>query len=145
MKSYKAMLPIWLRYAAASLLLTGSAALATELGELCWMTERGTLLRFSVSEAGPGHYTYIGTFDDADGAAFAIVGHVAVSGGALVGSFSGAKSSADKFKTAIYRVAFDPATLAGTAEGIRHSANSVYGATANGEYRVHTLTPTRCT
>ncbi|TRZ65809.1 MAG: hypothetical protein D4S02_07895 [Rhodocyclaceae bacterium] len=129
---------------AGSMLLAGADAAATELGELCWMTEKGTLLRFSVSESGPGHYTYTGTFDDADGAAFAVVGHVSVSGGTLIGSFSGAKSSADKFKTAIYRVAFDPGTLAGTAEGIRHSANNAYGSPASGEYRIHTLTPTHC-
>lgn len=132
--------------AAGGLLVMGIDATAAELGEICWMTEKGTLLRFSVSESGPGHYTYTGTFDDADGAAFAIVGHVAVSGGALVGSFSGAKSSpSDKFKTAIYRVSLDPGTLAGTAEGIRHSANPAYGSAASGEYRTHTLTPTRCT
>ena len=130
---------------AGSLLLAGADAAATELGELCWMTERGTLLRFSVSESGPGHYTYTGTFDDADGAAFAIVGHVSVAGGTLIGAFSGAKSSpSDKFKTAIYRVALDPGTLTGTAEGIRRSANPVYGSAASGEYRAHTLTPTHC-
>jgi len=143
MRHYKHTL---LRFATVGcLLLAGGDATATELGEVCWMTEKGTLLRFSVSEAGPGHYTYTGTFDDADGAAFAIVGHVAVSGGALIGSFSGAKSSVDKFKTAIYRVAFDPGTLAGTAEGIRHAAADANGSAAAGEYRMHTLTPTRCT
>ena len=127
-----------------SLLLAGADAAATELGDVCWTTEKGTLLRFSISEAGPGHYTYTGVFDDGDGAAFAIVGHVALSGGTLIGSFSGAKTSADKFKTAIYRVAFDPASLNGSAEGIRHSAANVYGSPASGEYRNHTLTLTRC-
>ncbi|MDP2795659.1 MAG: hypothetical protein Q8O25_16515 [Sulfurisoma sp.] len=127
-----------------SLLFTGMDAVAAELGEVCWMTESGTLLRFSVSEAGPGHYTYTGMFDDADGAAFAIVGHVVFSGGTLIGSFSGAKSSVGRFKTGIYRVALDPGTLAGTAEGIRHAADSVYGSAAFGEYRTHTLTPTHC-
>ena len=128
----------------ASMLLAVADAAATELGDVCWTTEKGTLLRFSVSEAGPGHFTYTGMFDDGDGAAFAIVGHVALSGGTLIGSFSGAKTSADKLKTAIYRVAFDPGTLAGSAEGIRHSSANVYGSPASGEYRSHALTPASC-
>ena len=130
--------------AIGSLLLAGADAAAAELGDVCWMTEKGTILRFSVSEAGPGHYTYTGMFDDGDAASFAISGHVAVSGAGLVGSFSGSKSGANNLKTAIYRVTFDLATLGGSAEGIRHAAANVYGSPASGEYRNHTLTPTGC-
>lgn len=126
-----------------SQLFAGADAVAAELGTLCWQTESGKVLRFSVTEAGTGHYTYTGMFVDTDGAEFAIVGHVESTGGALVGSFSGAKTTADNFKTAIYRVTFNPGTLAGSGEGIRQRYDR---ATANvsTEYRSHTLTPTTC-
>lgn len=121
----------------------GVVATATEIADVCWLTEAGTVLRFSVSEAGPGHYTYTGMFDDNDGAAFAISGHVESTGGALVGSFSGAKTTAETFKTAIYRVTFDPGTLVGTGEGIRQRYDRST-ASISTDYRIHTLTSTSC-
>lgn len=127
-----------------NLLFAGGNAVATELGTLCWQTESGNLLRFSVSEAGPGHYTYTGMFADTDGAEFAIVGHVEATGGALVGSFSGAKTTADNFKTAIYRVTFNPGTMVGFGEGIRQRYDRA-STNVSTEYRTHTLTPTTCT
>lgn len=127
----------------ANLLFACGGAAAAELGSLCWLTEAGTLLRFSVTEAGPGHYTYTGAFDDNDGAAFAISGHAEVSGGMLVGSFSGSKTSASNFRTAIYRVTIDPATLAGSGEGIRHSYDRLT-ANISTAYRSHTLVFTPC-
>ncbi|MFZ5774722.1 MAG: hypothetical protein ACOY3Z_04485 [Thermodesulfobacteriota bacterium] len=124
-------------------LLGGTTAPAAELGDFCWTTETGNLLRFSISEAGAGHYTYTGMFVDSDGAAFAVIGHVESVGGELVGSFSGAKTAADEFKTAIYRVTLDPATLSGSGEGIRQKYNRSTAAIST-DYRTHTLTPTAC-
>ncbi len=126
-----------------NLLFVGGNATAAELGNLCWLTESGTLLRFSVSESGPGHYTYTGMFDDSDGAAYAISGHVESSGGTLIGSFSGAKTTTDTFKTAIYRVTFDPSTLAGSGEGIRQRYDRTT-TNISTDYRTHTLTYTSC-
>lgn len=124
-------------------LLVGWNAAAAEIGDFCWQTESGNLMRFSVSEAGPGHFTYTGMFTDTDGADFAILGHVAVVGSSIVGSFSGAKTAADKFKTAIYRVTFNPATLVGSGEGIRQVYDRLTAGTST-DYKVHTLTPTPC-
>lgn len=126
-----------------NLLLAAWNATAAELGDVCWQTEAGTTLRFSVSETGPGHYTYTGMFDDNDGAAFAISGHVESSGGTLIGSFSGAKTAATTFKTAIYRVTFDPVTFAGSAEGIRQRYDRSTTSVST-DYRTHTLTYTTC-
>lgn len=127
----------------ANLLFAGGSATAAELGNVCWLTEAGTLLRFSVTEAGPGRYTYTGIFDDNDGAAFAISGHAEAIGGVLIGSFSGSKTSAGTFRTAIYRVTVDPGTLAGSGEGIRHSYDRLT-ASVSTAYRSHTLAPTPC-
>lgn len=128
--------------ATAILLLAGGAAAAAEIGNVCWQTEKGTLLRFSISEAGAGHYTYTGMFDDGDGARFAISGAVEIDGNTLVGSFSGSKTTSSDFKTAIYRVMFD-GNLVGTAEGIRHKYDRS-GAFVSSDYRSHTLTPKPC-
>ena len=125
------------------LLLGGWDAAALEIGDYCWNTESGKLLRFSVSEAGTGHYTYTGMFTDTDGAGLAIIGHVRVEGGALVGSFSGSKTTPGVFKTFIHSVTFNPGTFVGSSEGIRHSYDRLT-TTVSTEYRTHTLTPTTC-
>jgi len=126
-----------------TLLLVGWNANAVELGDFCWNTEQGRLLRFSVSEAGVGHYTYTGVFTDTDGADFAVIGHVRLVGGVLIGSFSGSKSTVSDFKTGIFSVTLNPVTLIGSAEGIRQMY--VRGsATLSSDYRTHTLTHTLC-
>lgn len=127
----------------ASLLLAGWDVAAVEVGDFCWNTESGKLLRFSVSEAGTGHYTYTGMFTDTDGADLAIIGHVRVEGGALIGSFSGSKTTPSVFKTFIHSVTFNPSTFVGTSEGIRHSYDRSTTIVST-EYRTHTLTPTSC-
>jgi len=129
--------------AMAFLLLSAWNAAAAEIGDFCWQTEAGLLLKFSVSEAGQGHFNYMGMFSDTDGADLAISGHVAVVGGVLIGSFSGSKTTTTNFKTAIYRVAFDPTTFAGSAEGIRHKYDRL-STNVSTEYRTHTLTLVTC-
>lgn len=134
---------ILLQYATAvCLFLTALNAGAVELGDLCWNTEVGTLLRFSVTQSGTNHYTYTGLFDDGDGVSFAIIGAVANVGGSFVGSFSGSKSTATMFKTGIFRVTFN-SSLVGTAEGIREAYDRTTLAVST-DYRTHTLTPTTC-
>jgi len=125
------------------LLLAGWNATAAEIGDFCWQTEAGQLLRFSVSEAGQGRFNYMGMFEDTDGADLAISGHVAVVGNALIGSFSGSKTTSSNFKTAIYRVTFDPTTFAGSAEGIRHKYDR-QTQIVSAEYKNHTLVLITC-
>lgn len=124
------------------LLMPGWDAAAAELGNFCWMTESQQLLRFSVNELAPGRFNYTGIFADTDGAKFAIIGHLEIEGGALIGSFSGSKTTSDSFKTAIYRVTFD-GNLVGFGEGIRHKYDR-FTANTSSEYRTHTLTPISC-
>lgn len=141
MNSYKGVLS---RCAMAGILLLGGwDAAALEIGDYCWNTESGQLLRFSVTEAGAGHYTYTGMFADTDGAGLAIIGHVRVEGGTLVGSFSGSKTTPGVFKTFIHSVTFNPSTFVGTSEGIRHSYDRLTTSVST-EYRTHTLTPASC-
>lgn len=125
-----------------SLLLPGRDAAASELGDFCWLTGTGQLMRFSVTQSGASHFTYTGIFSDADGDKFAISGHVEIENGTLVGSFSGSKTTASDFKTAIYRVTLN-GNLAGFAEGIRQKYDrmTTYIST---DYRTHTITPTSC-
>ena len=124
-----------------SALFTG-ATWAAELADVCWTTDRGTPLRFSITQSGTNHYTYTGIFDDGDGVSFAILGEVAVSGAAIVGSFSGSKSTASVFKTGIWRLTLD-SNLAGTVEGIR-SAYDRSSAGISTDYRTSVLTPVAC-
>ncbi|MBZ0093672.1 MAG: hypothetical protein K8F27_15815 [Sulfuricellaceae bacterium] len=128
--------------AAGSLLLAVADAAAAELGDLCWLTDKGTMLRFSITQSGAGHYTYTGLFDDGDGASYSIIGQVAATGNTILGSFNGSVSTASSFKTATFQVTFGP-TLAGSAEGIRQKYDRVSGLTST-DYRTHTLTPTGC-
>jgi hypothetical protein len=94
-------------------------ARAAEIGDFCWQTDRGTVMKFSLTESGTGHYTYTGIMDDGDGSNYAIIGQASVMpGGAIEGSFSGSVSTPSTLKTAIWHVTFTPA-LAATIEGIR--------------------------
>jgi hypothetical protein len=126
------------------LLLPASGAAAAELGDLCWRTDTGTVLRFSLTQSGAGHFTYTGLFDDGDGATFSIMGQVQFSNAAnpIAGSFSGSKSTASNFKTSIWQVSFSP-TLTGSAEGIVQVFDRA-SATVSSVYRTHTLTPAPC-
>ncbi len=121
-------------------------AAAEEIAQVCWLTEQKTLLRFSVTQTAPTHFTYTGIFDDgdADGAHYAISGAVEVtSDGSLVGSFSGSKSTSSNFKTAIARVTIDPVSFAGSVEMIRNKYDRQSMATTT-DYRTRTLTKTDC-
>ena len=62
-----------------SLVMPGWDAAAAELGDFCWLTESGQLLRFSVSQSAPTHFTYTGAFSDNDGANFAILANLSLS------------------------------------------------------------------
>lgn len=121
-------------------------AAAEEIAQVCWLTDKQTLLRFSVTQTAPTHFTYTGIFDDgdADGAQYAIIGAVeTASGGQLVGSFSGSKSTSSHFKTGIARVTIDPVTFAGTVElnRIKYDRQSMVTTT---DFRSNTLTKTDC-
>lgn len=121
-------------------------AAAEEIAQVCWLTDKGTLLRFSVTQTAPTRFTYTGIFDEGDGdsAQYAISGAVEiVSGGGLVGSFSGSKSTGSDFKTAIARVTIDPVTFAGSVEMIRQKYNRQTMATTM-DFRTNTLTRTNC-
>lgn len=125
-----------------ALFLAGMNANAAEIGTLCWSIDNGNLMRFSVSNPGPNHYTYTGVFTDTDNATFAIVGDIEIQGNALVGSFSGSKSTATIFKTGIWQVTLD-STLKGTAEGIVQIYDRTALTVTTG-YKLHTVTPTTC-
>lgn len=121
-------------------------ATAEELAQVCWLTDKQTLLRFSVTQTAPTHFIYTGIFDEGDGdsAQYAISGAVEVaSDGGLVGNFSGSKSTGSEFKTAIARVMVDPVTFAGSVELIRQKYNRQTQMTTM-DYRTNTLTKTTC-
>jgi hypothetical protein len=125
--------------------LACSAAGAAELGDYCWLTDQGRVMRFSLTESGTGHYTYTGVLDDGDGIGYAIVGQASVlANGSIEGSFSGSLSTAGAFKTGIWHLTFTP-TLNATVEGIGQvwirgtSASIVQTA-----YRTGTATPMTC-
>ncbi|MEK7259120.1 MAG: hypothetical protein AAB211_04910 [Pseudomonadota bacterium] len=114
------------RHAALASLLVSSlwlqSAAADELAQVCWLADGKYLVRFSVTQTAPTRFTYTGIFNDGeDSAHYAITGAVEVTpAGPLVGSFSGSKSTAESFKTAIAAVNIDPATFAGSVELIRN-------------------------
>ena len=128
---------IWLQFAAAD-----------ELGQVCWLADGKNLVRFSVTQTAPTRFTYTGIFNDGeDNAHYAITGAVEITpAGPLVGSFSGSKSTAESFKTAIAAVSFDPATFAGSVELIRNKYT--HGASPDTamktDYRKFTLARTNC-
>ena len=129
---------IWLQFAAAD-----------ELGQVCWLADGKTLVRFSVTQTAPTRFTYTGIFNDGDGdgAHYAITGAVEITpAGPLVGSFSGSKSTAESFKTAIAAVNFDPTTFAGSVELIRNKyTHGVSPETAmKTDYKKFTLVKTSC-
>ena len=126
----------------AGLLLSAPGARAAELADFCWQTETGTTLRFSLTQSGAGHFTYTGSFDDGDGASFAIMGQVSTTANPIAGSFSGSKSTASTFKTSIWQVSLSP-TLAGSAEGIVQVYDRTLD-TVTTVHRTHTLTPVSC-
>jgi len=131
--------------ALAGLLGPAATASASELGDFCWLTDRGTLLRFSVTQSGPTHYTLTGLFDEGEGFSYAIIGEAAVNGAAIDGSFTGSLSTADAFKTGIFHVSINPQTLAATLEGIRQVwVRGTDPALVTSGYRTHTATATPC-
>ena len=128
----------------AGLLVPTGQAFAAELAELCWLTDRGTILRLAVTQSGASHYTYTGFFDDGDGASYAVVGQASQLGSTIEGSFSGSLSTPSAFKTGIWHVSFSPA-LAISMEGIRQVyVRGTDPALVNTAYRTHTATPTPC-
>ncbi|HUY04191.1 MAG TPA: hypothetical protein VMV33_12990 [Rhodocyclaceae bacterium] len=127
----------------AALFLTGMNANAAEIATLCWMTDNGNLMRFTISQPGPTDFTYTGIFTDTDNVEFAIVGDVVLESNSLVGSFSGSKSTTSIFKTGIWRVTLDPTTLAGTVEGIVQAYDRSLLTITPG-YKFHTVTLTTC-
>jgi hypothetical protein len=142
----------WLRKLSAGValcglaLLPGSGAAASELGDFCWLTDSGKVLRFSVTQSGTSHYTYTGNFDDGDGVSYDIIGQASAVGTLIKGSFSGSLSTAGLFKTGIFHVTISTPTLTATIEGIREvyvqGADPNTGVTTS--YRTHTATPTTC-
>lgn len=138
--------------AAVANFLVGSlwlqSAAAAELGQVCWLADGKNLVRFSVTQTAPTRFTYTGIFNDGeDNAHYAITGAVEITpAGPLVGSFSGSKSTAESFKTAIAAVNVDPITFAGSVELIRNKYT--HGASPETamktDYRKFTLTRTDC-
>lgn len=138
--------------AALASFLVGSlwlqSAAAAELGQVCWLADGKNLVRFSVTQTAPTRFTYTGIFNDGeDNAHYAITGAVEITpAGPLVGSFSGSKSTAESFKTAIAAVNVDPITFAGSVELIRNKYT--HGASPETamktDYRKFTLTRTDC-
>lgn len=124
------------------------SATADELGQVCWLADGKNLVRFSVTQTAPTRFTYTGIFNDGeDNAHYAITGAVEVTpAGPLVGSFSGSKSTAESFKTAIAAVNIDPATFAGSVELIRNKFT--HGASPETamktDYRRFSLVKTNC-
>jgi hypothetical protein len=125
--------------------LASPAARAAELGDFCWQTDTSTLMRFSVTQSGTGHYTYTGLLDDGDGVSYAIVGQASVlASGNIEGSFSGSLSTATAFKTGIWHVTFTP-DMNATIEGIRQVWQRVNDpSVVTSAYRTHTATPLAC-
>lgn len=126
-----------------ALFLTWTNASAAEIGTLCWLTDNGNLMQFAISQPGPTDFTYTGIFTDTDNVAFAIIGNVSLQGNSLVGSFSGSKATTSIFRTGIWRVTLDPATLAGTVEGIVQTYDRT-ALTITPGYKYHTVTLTTC-
>jgi hypothetical protein len=123
-----------------------SGAVAAELGDVCWLTDTGRLLRFSVTQSGTNHFTYTGQFDDGDGVAYDLIGQASLVGDAIRGTFSGSVSTAGVFKTGIFQVTINPSTFAATLQGIREvypqGADPNTGVTTS--YRTHTATFEAC-
>lgn len=132
--------------ACCAVALASPAAGAAELGDFCWLTDVGTLMRFSLTQSGTGHYTYTGAFDDGgDGTSYAIVGQASVlADNTVQGSFSGSLSTPTKFKTGIWHVTLT-STLNATIEGIRQVwLVGTDPALVTSAYRTHTAVPTTC-
>jgi hypothetical protein len=131
--------------ASCAVVLASPAAVAAELGDFCWLTDSGRLMRFSLTQSGTGHYTYTGFLDDGDGTSYAIVGHASMQPDNTVeGSFSGSLSTATTVKTGIFHVTFTP-TLNATIEGIRQVwVRNTDPALVTSAYRTHTAAPTTC-
>ncbi len=125
---------------ACGLLLSVGRAEATELGDLCWLTAKGTLLRFSVTQSGVNHYTYTGLFDDGDGISYALIGEVALVGSNLHGVFTGSKTTPTYFRTGVWDVSFTT-SLTGAVTGIR---NTYLNGSVVTDYQTTTVTPTTC-
>lgn len=127
--------------------LASMNAVATELGDLCWLTAKGGLMRFSITQSGVGHYTYTGFFDDGDGAYYALIGEVEETAGSISGNFSGSKTTASYFRTGIFLVTLSP-NLSGNVTGIRQTYPLSNGVDVGGsvvtDYHTTTVTPTTC-
>jgi hypothetical protein len=133
-------------FACCVIALASPAAGAAEMGDFCWQTDVGTLMRFSLTQSGTGHYTYTGFLDDGgDATSYAIVGQASqLADGSVEGSFSGSLSTATTFKTGIWHVKFTP-TLDATIEGIRQVwLRGTDQALVTSAYRTHTAVRTTC-
>jgi hypothetical protein len=128
--------------AAMCLAAATSHVSAADLGDVCWLMDNSDLLRLSVTQTSNTTFTYTGLFNET-GVAYAVIGHVALAGSVYVGTFSGSRTSVDKFKTGIFQLTLDPATLSGTAEGIRQSYDRATQL-VNTDYRTRTLTKVAC-
>ena len=128
--------------ASACLAIAALPVSAADLGDVCWLMDNSDLLRLSVTQTSPTTFTYTGLFNEA-GIAYAVIGHVALAGSVYTGTFSGSRSAADKFKTGIFQLTLDPATLSGTAEGIRESYDRATQVVST-DYRTRTLTKVAC-
>jgi hypothetical protein len=131
-----------------SLFLAAVDAMATELGDLCWLTDKNSLIRFSITQSGVNHYTYTGLFDDGDGVLYTVIGEVGLVNGILKGTFNGSKTTSSYFRTGTWEVDFTPA-LAATVTGIRETYFLPNGTpNINGgvyvDYHVMTATLTTC-
>ena len=128
--------------AAACLSLAALHVSAADLGDVCWQTQDLSLLRLSVTQTSNTTFTYTGLLNET-GVAYAVIGHVALAGSVYTGTFSGSRTSVDKFKTGIFQLTLDPNTLSGTAEGIRESYDRATQV-VNTDYRTLTLTKVAC-
>lgn len=143
-KFYKATL-------ACALLLLNAVAVppvsAEEFAQVCWHTDKGSLVRFSVTQNAPGHYVYTGIFNTGetdDTTHYAITGSVE-SGpdNRMAGTFTGSKTTDESFKTFTASVVLDAATLGGSVELIRNKYNRMNQA-LNVDYRNFTITRVTC-
>lgn len=116
---------------------------ATDLGDVCWLTDAGKLLRFTVTQTGSAQFLYSGTLVDVDDTSYAVIGHVKAETNTLIGSFSGAKTTATHLTTGIFLMTLNRGTMAGSIEGIRHRYERSSASVAT-DYRTQTVTPTRC-
>jgi hypothetical protein len=122
-------------------------ASAEEFAQVCWLTDKGSLVRFSVTQNAPGHYVYTGIFNTGetdDTTHYAITGSVESGpNNRMAGSFTGSKTTDESFKTFTASVVLDPATLGGSVELIRNKFDRM-NHTISVDYRNFTIAPAPC-